>query len=272
MTPQELAQAACLAEDPELFFAPEGRRDSAAEQDRVAQAKAVCASCDVRARCLEVALSNGESDGIFGGLTEDERRSLRRRRSRQAALARSSARPAPTQPAPSPQEEPVPTAEKPRTRRQRPTLERADRVRQVAALYTGDEQLTQVQIATRLGISPATVAKMLREADVAIRPSHTRPKRWAPPASAEKDSEGSRPGAEPAPAPRPSVRPASSGHGFVWTCPGHKPVVAELTRTYKAAWLDLEDHLRKEHPREQEAADQACHADALLEFANGAGS
>lgn len=42
--------------------------------------KAICASCDVRAECLEYALTNGEKFGIWGGLAERERRAIRRRR------------------------------------------------------------------------------------------------------------------------------------------------------------------------------------------------
>src|SRR5690606_13062334 len=112
-----------------------------------------------------------------------------------------------------------------------------ERVRQVATLYTGPEQLSRVQIAERLGMSPVTVAKMLREADVEMRPAGHRPK-----APTEVAAEiAARPDAEPAPAPRPSVRPASSGHGFVWSCPGHKPVAADLARTYEEAWAGLDE-------------------------------
>lgn len=69
-------RAACRDEDPELFF-PVSEVGPGAEQ--VAQAKAVCARCPVRAECLEYALENGLDHGIFGGLTEQERRRLRTR-------------------------------------------------------------------------------------------------------------------------------------------------------------------------------------------------
>lgn len=61
-------EAACLNYPREVFF--NGRK--------VDRAKAICASCSVRASCLTFALNNyvrGEG-GIFGGLTEDERKAL----------------------------------------------------------------------------------------------------------------------------------------------------------------------------------------------------
>jgi WhiB family redox-sensing transcriptional regulator len=68
-----LARAACQDEDPELFF-PISDLGPGAQQ--VANAKAVCARCPVRAECLSYALDNGLGNGIFGGTTELERRKL----------------------------------------------------------------------------------------------------------------------------------------------------------------------------------------------------
>ena len=68
--------AACRDEDPELFF-PISEVGPGARQ--TAQAKAVCARCPVRTQCLEYALDNGLSHGIFGGMTESDRRTLARR-------------------------------------------------------------------------------------------------------------------------------------------------------------------------------------------------
>jgi len=68
--------AACRDEDPELFF-PISEVGPGARQ--TARAKAVCAQCPVRAQCLEYALDNGLSHGIFGGTTDTERRNLTRR-------------------------------------------------------------------------------------------------------------------------------------------------------------------------------------------------
>ncbi|WP_433471098.1 WhiB family transcriptional regulator [Saccharomonospora azurea] len=71
--------AACRDEDPELFF-PVSNMGPSAQQ--TARAKAVCARCPVRAECLSYALDNGLDHGIFGGLTEHERRDLVRRERR----------------------------------------------------------------------------------------------------------------------------------------------------------------------------------------------
>jgi WhiB family redox-sensing transcriptional regulator len=74
-------RAGCLDEDPELFF-PVGTTGPAEQQ--IQDAKAVCALCPVQGECLEWALGAGsQADfGVWGGLTEEERRSLRRRRQR----------------------------------------------------------------------------------------------------------------------------------------------------------------------------------------------
>jgi WhiB family redox-sensing transcriptional regulator len=76
--------AACLDSDAETFF-PIGNTGPAIQQTE--EAKAVCHRCEVRETCLEWALTQGEEAGIWGGLSEDERRSLKRRtdRNRQAA-------------------------------------------------------------------------------------------------------------------------------------------------------------------------------------------
>ncbi|WP_020665978.1 WhiB family transcriptional regulator [Amycolatopsis nigrescens] len=68
-------RAACRDEDPELFF-PISAVGPGARQ--AAAAKAVCARCPVRAECLGYASDNGLDHGIFGGLTEEERRELTR--------------------------------------------------------------------------------------------------------------------------------------------------------------------------------------------------
>jgi WhiB family transcriptional regulator, redox-sensing transcriptional regulator len=73
------SQAACLYEDPELFF-PVGTRGPAVLQ--VEEAKAVCRLCHVRAPCLEWALVHGPDHGVSGGLDADERRQLKRIRAR----------------------------------------------------------------------------------------------------------------------------------------------------------------------------------------------
>lgn len=67
--------AACRDEDPELFF-PDGTTGPASDQTR--RAKAVCQSCRVSNQCLQWALDNNQDAGIWGGLSEEERRNIRR--------------------------------------------------------------------------------------------------------------------------------------------------------------------------------------------------
>lgn len=68
--------AACRDEDPELFF-PIGTTGPAVLQ--IHEAKAVCQRCDVASDCLEWALDSGQEAGVWGGLSEDERRTARER-------------------------------------------------------------------------------------------------------------------------------------------------------------------------------------------------
>jgi WhiB family transcriptional regulator, redox-sensing transcriptional regulator len=69
--------AACLGMDPELWF-PLGTTGAALEQ--IQRAKAVCRRCPVAAQCLAWALDTRQTYGVWGGLTEDERRLLRAHR------------------------------------------------------------------------------------------------------------------------------------------------------------------------------------------------
>lgn len=63
--------ALCAQTDPEAFFPEKG--------GSTRDAKKICTSCEVRSECLEYALQNDERFGIWGGLSERERRKLRRR-------------------------------------------------------------------------------------------------------------------------------------------------------------------------------------------------
>ena len=63
-------EALCAQTDPEAFFPEKG--------GSTREAKRVCVGCDVRAECLEFALRNDERFGIWGGLSERERRRLKR--------------------------------------------------------------------------------------------------------------------------------------------------------------------------------------------------
>jgi len=69
--------AACLGRT-DLFFAPDASEARAARRYRESQAKAVCLECQVQSYCLTEALRSEEKFGIWGGLTERERRAKRR--------------------------------------------------------------------------------------------------------------------------------------------------------------------------------------------------
>ena len=64
-------RALCAQTDPEAFFPEKG--------GSTREAKRVCLTCDVRTECLEYALENDERFGIWGGLSERERRKLKKR-------------------------------------------------------------------------------------------------------------------------------------------------------------------------------------------------
>jgi WhiB family redox-sensing transcriptional regulator len=61
-----------------LFFAPDDSESRADRRRREAQAKSVCQECVVRVECLQEAFEADERFGIWGGLTERERRAARR--------------------------------------------------------------------------------------------------------------------------------------------------------------------------------------------------
>ena len=63
-------RALCAQTDPEAFFPEKG--------GSTREAKKICLGCEVRAECLEYALAHDERFGIWGGLSERERRRLKR--------------------------------------------------------------------------------------------------------------------------------------------------------------------------------------------------
>ena len=69
-----MAAGACATENWDTFFPSPGQRNS------VRDAKWICSGCSIRSECLEGALEREERFGIWGGLTERERRPLRRQR------------------------------------------------------------------------------------------------------------------------------------------------------------------------------------------------
>jgi WhiB family transcriptional regulator, redox-sensing transcriptional regulator len=64
-------RALCAQTDPEAFFPEKG--------GSTREAKKVCLTCEVQAECLEYALQNDERFGIWGGLSERERRKVKKR-------------------------------------------------------------------------------------------------------------------------------------------------------------------------------------------------
>lgn len=67
-------RAACAGMDPSLFFPERGGTENCRA------AKAVCAGCEVRFECLDYAMAQRITDGVWGGLSERQRRALRRTR------------------------------------------------------------------------------------------------------------------------------------------------------------------------------------------------
>lgn len=70
--------ATCFGVDPALFYPARG--------ESTREAKTVCRACDVRGECLEYALVGNERFGIWGGMSERERRRLRRLRAAAAGV------------------------------------------------------------------------------------------------------------------------------------------------------------------------------------------
>lgn len=71
-TEPDWAQAICAQTDPEAFYPEKGGSTRAAKQ--------VCRGCPIRRECLEDALARDERFGVWGGLSERERRQLQNRR------------------------------------------------------------------------------------------------------------------------------------------------------------------------------------------------
>jgi WhiB family redox-sensing transcriptional regulator len=74
--------ALCRDQDPERWF-PVGNSGPALLQ--IAEAKTVCRRCPVVSDCLAWALASGQDAGVWGGMSEDERRALKRRNARTRA-------------------------------------------------------------------------------------------------------------------------------------------------------------------------------------------
>lgn len=76
LPPEWVTHALCAQTDPEAFYPEKG--------GSTRQPKSVCRSCPVMAECRDYALANGEMYGVWGGLSENDRRRLRRQARRTA--------------------------------------------------------------------------------------------------------------------------------------------------------------------------------------------
>ncbi|RYE39244.1 MAG: WhiB family transcriptional regulator [Hyphomicrobiales bacterium] len=66
-------RAACRGAELSVFFSPDGERRGARDR-REARARQICQACPVLVRCRDHALTAGESYGVWGGMTESDRR------------------------------------------------------------------------------------------------------------------------------------------------------------------------------------------------------
>lgn len=82
--------AACRDADPDLFF-PVGTAGPVLRQ--IEEAKRICRVCPARARCLAWALDHGVDSGVWGGITENERRAIRRPAEKNRPSARTTTMP-----------------------------------------------------------------------------------------------------------------------------------------------------------------------------------
>ncbi|MDO4654775.1 Transcriptional regulator WhiD [Actinomyces naeslundii] len=74
-------RGACLGMDSSVFFHPEGERGGSRRR-RDERAKAICQDCPVLDECRDHALSTREPYGVWGGMSEEERRAYYERQAR----------------------------------------------------------------------------------------------------------------------------------------------------------------------------------------------
>lgn len=78
-----MEEGSCVYANTELFF-PVGSSMKAIKQSN--EAKAICNECPVKVACLEYAISSNQDSGVWGGTTEEERKSIRREYRRTGSL------------------------------------------------------------------------------------------------------------------------------------------------------------------------------------------
>lgn len=74
-----MQQGSCTISDPDLFFSN--------NQDDIRRAVAICGDCPVRILCANYAISNNEEYGVWGGLTETERKQVRGKKFSRAGIS-----------------------------------------------------------------------------------------------------------------------------------------------------------------------------------------
>jgi WhiB family redox-sensing transcriptional regulator len=79
-TDEEFEAAACKSVGTEAYYV-----DDRANAMAVRALKTVCSSCEIIGKCLEVALANNEMYGVWGGMSESERKALKRNLNRAAS-------------------------------------------------------------------------------------------------------------------------------------------------------------------------------------------
>lgn len=82
--------AACLKKDPELFFPVGEPNEGSPALAQANAAKEICNGCEVQETCLQYALETGQDSGVWGGMTEQERRDMKRRNNMRRRIARRS--------------------------------------------------------------------------------------------------------------------------------------------------------------------------------------
>ncbi len=82
LDPEDWQLAAACRGRQDLFFAPDDPPESRVERKRrEAKAKSICGICVVRVECLDEAIRTDERHGVWGGMTERERRAAARKKS-----------------------------------------------------------------------------------------------------------------------------------------------------------------------------------------------
>lgn len=75
-------RAQCRGTDSSLFFGDDNENNRSAPA-RIRMAQAICAECSVQIECLEFAISTGQTEGVWGGVSDKARKKIVRDRSKE---------------------------------------------------------------------------------------------------------------------------------------------------------------------------------------------